>query len=45
MSNQMVERKPEWPEACDLVIATIGSATNYDAYAKMGGQGAFRRDK
>ena len=45
MSNQMVERKPEKPEACDLVIAIIGSATNYGAYAKMGKQGAFRRDK
>jgi translation initiation factor 2 alpha subunit (eIF-2alpha) len=29
MNNQMVERKPEWPEAGDLVIATIEMVTGY----------------
>ena len=45
MSTQMAERKPEWPVAGDLVIATIERVTDYGAYAKMVGQGAFRRDK
>jgi len=31
----MVERKPEWPEAGDLVIATIETVTDYGAYAKL----------
>jgi translation initiation factor 2 subunit 1 len=35
MSNQMAERKPEWPEAGDLVIATIETVTDYGAYAKL----------
>ena len=45
MSNQMAERKPEWPKDGDLVIATIETATTYGAYAEMGGKCAFRRDK
>ncbi len=45
MSNRMVERKPEWPEAGDLVIVATEVATNYGAYTKMGGQDVFRRDK
>ena len=31
----MAERKPEWPEAGDLVIATIETVTAYGAYAKL----------
>lgn len=31
----MVERKPEWPEVGDLVIATIETVTDYGAYAKL----------
>ncbi len=31
----MSERKPEWPEAGDLVIATIETVTDYGAYAKL----------
>lgn len=31
----MAERKPEWPESGDLVIATIESVTDYGAYAKL----------
>ncbi|MGD6934716.1 MAG: translation initiation factor IF-2 subunit alpha [Candidatus Bathyarchaeia archaeon] len=31
----MAERKPEWPENGDLVIATIESVTDYGAYAKL----------
>jgi translation initiation factor 2 alpha subunit (eIF-2alpha) len=31
----MAERKPQWPESGDLVIATIESATDYGAYAKL----------
>ncbi len=31
----MTERKPEWPEAGDLVIATIETVTDYGAYAKL----------
>ena len=31
----MTERKPEWPEIGDLVIATIETVTDYGAYAKL----------
>ena len=31
----MTERKPEWPEPGDLVIATIETVTDYGAYAKL----------
>ena len=31
----MAERKPEWPEIGDLVIATIETVTDYGAYAKL----------
>ncbi|MCL1970393.1 MAG: translation initiation factor IF-2 subunit alpha [Candidatus Bathyarchaeota archaeon] len=31
----MAERKPEWPENGDLVIATIESVTDYGSYAKL----------
>ncbi len=31
----MTERKPEWPEVGDLVIATIETVTDYGAYAKL----------
>jgi translation initiation factor 2 subunit 1 len=31
----MAERKLEWPESGDLVIATIESVTDYGAYAKL----------
>jgi translation initiation factor 2 subunit 1 len=31
----MAERKPEWPETGDLVIATIETVTDYGAYAKL----------
>jgi translation initiation factor 2 subunit 1 len=31
----MAERKPEWPEVGDLVIATIEAVTDYGAYAKL----------
>jgi translation initiation factor 2 subunit 1 len=31
----MVDRKPEWPEVGDLVIATIETVTDYGAYAKL----------
>jgi len=31
----MAERKPEWPEHGDLVIATIETVTDYGAYAKL----------
>ena len=31
----MAERKPQWPENGDLVIATIETVTDYGAYAKL----------
>jgi len=31
----MAERKPQWPEVGDLVIATIEAVTDYGAYAKL----------
>ncbi len=31
----MAERKPEWPEPGDLVIATIETVTDYGAYASL----------
>jgi translation initiation factor 2 subunit 1 len=31
----LAERKPEWPEVGDLVIATIETVTDYGAYAKL----------
>ena len=31
----MSERKPQWPEVGDLVIATIDSVTGYGAYANL----------
>jgi translation initiation factor 2 subunit 1 len=31
----LAERKPEWPEAGDLVIGTVESVTDYGAYAKL----------
>ena len=31
----MAERKPEWPENGDLVIATIETVTDYGSYAKL----------
>ncbi len=31
----MSERKPQWPEVGDLVIATIENVTDYGAYAKL----------
>lgn len=35
MNNQMAERKPQYPEVGDLVIATIETVTDYGAYAKL----------
>jgi translation initiation factor 2 subunit 1 len=31
----LAERKPQWPETGDLVIATIETVTDYGAYAKL----------
>jgi translation initiation factor 2 subunit 1 len=31
----MAERKPQWPETGDLVIATIETVTDYGGYAKL----------
>lgn len=31
----MAERKPQWPEVGDLVIATMDKVTTYGAYAKL----------
>ncbi len=31
----MAERKPQWPEVGDVVIATIETVTDYGAYAKL----------
>jgi translation initiation factor 2 subunit 1 len=31
----MSERKPEYPEIGDLIIATIETVTDYGAYAKL----------
>ncbi len=31
----MAERKPQWPKAGDLVIATVETVTDYGAYAKL----------
>jgi len=31
----MAERKPQWPEVGDLVIATMENVTTYGAYAKL----------
>jgi hypothetical protein len=45
MSNQMVERKPEWLEAIDLIITTIETVNGYGPYIKMGGHCLFGRDK
>jgi translation initiation factor 2 subunit 1 len=35
MNAEMAERKPEWPEVGDLVIATIETVTDYGAYANL----------
>jgi translation initiation factor 2 subunit 1 len=35
MNTVMAARKPEWPEAGDLIIATIQSVTDFGAYAKL----------
>jgi translation initiation factor 2 subunit 1 len=35
MNVGMAEKKPEWPEIGDLVIATIETVTDYGAYAKL----------
>lgn len=31
----MAERKPEWPEAGDLIIGTVETVTDYGAYVKL----------
>jgi hypothetical protein len=31
----MAERKPEWPEAGDPVIARVETVTDYGAYARL----------
>jgi translation initiation factor 2 subunit 1 len=35
MNAEMAERKPQWPEIGDLVIATIETVTDYGAYANL----------
>jgi translation initiation factor 2 subunit 1 len=35
MGTIMAVRQPEWPEAGDLIIATIQSVTDFGAYAKL----------
>ena len=35
MTKLMAERKPEWPEAGDLVIGMVKTVTDYGAYAKL----------
>ena len=35
MSSGMAAERPEWPEAGDLVIATIKSVTDFGAYANL----------
>jgi translation initiation factor 2 subunit 1 len=35
MNAEMAERKPQWPEVGDHVIATIETVTTYGAYAKL----------
>ncbi len=32
----MAERKPEWPEASDLIVRNIKFLTGFDAYALEG---------
>jgi len=44
----MAERKPESPEAGDIVIAIIETVTDYGAYAKLNEYNKrlyFRREK